>query len=144
MEATGAQSALTPLRSMGKWPAFILHWTRLQKLDLTAEEIGGASQRLGLAVLAHIPIVRLKSNRGMALRVPKQAAWKHLSLECALVMFLEFEDINTFGKARSPSCASARRLLCQAEQGLWGRFRAAGYVHRQHCVPGCLSICVGT
>ena len=108
MEATGTQGALTPLRSMGKWPDFILHWTRLQKLDLAAEEIGEASQRLGLAALAHIPVVRLKSDRGMAVRVPKQAAWKQLSLECALTMDLEFEDINTFGKARSSLCCVCR------------------------------------
>ena len=108
MKATGTQGALTPLRSMGIWPAFILHWTHLQKLDLAAEEIGEASQRLGLAVAAHIPVVRLKSERGMALQVPRQAAWKHLSLECALTMDLKFEDINTFGKACSSLCASAR------------------------------------
>lgn len=71
-------------------------------------EIGDANQRLGLAVLAHIPVVRLKSERGMALRVPRQASWKHLSLECALTMDLDFEDIHTFGKARSSLCASAR------------------------------------
>ena len=94
-------SAHAWLRSVTKWPAFVLHWDRLQKLDLTAEEIGTASKRLSLAPLGHIPVVRLKSERGLTLWVPKQASWKYLSLECKLTMDLDFEDISTFGKACS-------------------------------------------
>ncbi|CAK0783485.1 hypothetical protein CVIRNUC_006684 [Coccomyxa viridis] len=77
---------------------FVLHWDRLQKLDLTAEEIGTASKRLSMAPLGHIRVVRLKSERGLTLWVPKQASWGYLSLECKLTMDLDFEDISTFGK----------------------------------------------
>ena len=66
-----------------------------------------AGRRLSLAAFGHIPVVRLKSERGLVLQVPKQAAWKHLWLERALAMDLEFEDISTFGKASSLVCAFA-------------------------------------
>ena len=99
--ATGTKNALAWLCSTVMWPDFVLHWDCLQKLDLTALDIGIASSRLPLAMLGHIPVVRLKSERGMVLKVPKQASWKHMWLECKLTMDLEFEDINTFGKVCS-------------------------------------------
>ena len=92
---------------MSTWPDFVLHWDRLQKLDLAATDIGHGTQRLPLAVLAHIPVVRLRTERGLVLHVPKQAAWKHLWLECSSTMDLEFEDVSTFGKASSLLCPSA-------------------------------------
>ena len=101
MEAAGSQSAHARLRSVTAWPDFVVHWDRLQKLDLSAPEMGLASSRLNLAVVGHIPVVRLKTQRNLALQVPKQASWKHLWLECKRTMDLEFEDISTFGKARS-------------------------------------------
>ena len=119
-EATGTQNAHAWLCSTSKWPDFVLHWDRLQKLDLTAVDIGAGSQRLSLAALGHIPIVRLKSERGLVLRVPKQASWKHLWLECRLTMDLEFEEINTFGKVCSLLCLSARRTALSAQARFLG------------------------
>ena len=55
-------------------------------------------QRLSLAAMAHIPVVRLTSNLAMFLTVPKRARWKHLWLECTGMLDLVFEDVNTFAQ----------------------------------------------
>ena len=71
-------------------------------------------------MLGHIPVVRLRSERGLVLQVPQQAAWKHLWLECAFTMDLEFEDVSTFGKASSLLCPPA------GSTALSGRAQAMG------------------
>ncbi|CAL5220603.1 g2644 [Coccomyxa viridis] len=81
------------------WPNFTA-WCGLQKLDLQAWELGGNhdAERLYLGNVAHIPVVRLRSNSTMYLTVPEEIKWKHLCLECYSMMDIEFEDVTTFGK----------------------------------------------
>ena len=126
------------LRSVTKWPVFVLHWDRLQKLDLTAEEIGTGSKRLSLAPLGHIPVVRLKSERGLTLWVPKQASWKYLSLECKLTMDLDFEDISTFGKACSLLRPSAGATALSGQT-----LTLVMMLCNRADLPGHVSVCVG-
>ena len=131
-------SAHAWLRSVAKWPMFVLHWDRLQKLDLTAEEIGTASKRLSMAPLGHIRVVRLKSERGLTLWVPKQASWGYLSLECKLTMDLDFEDISTFGKACSLLRPSAGAIALSGQTQT-----LVIMLCNRADLPGHASVCVG-
>lgn len=92
-------------RSQNKWPDFITNWGGLQKLDLSVVSLGSAA-RVSLDAIARIPIVRIKSQQGMNITVPKKALWKHLWLECSLTMDITFEDVNTFGMVRPTSIFS--------------------------------------
>ena len=81
------------------WPNFSM-WAGLRKLDLQAWEVGGNydAERINLRHIAHIPVIRLRSNSAMYLTVPEEAEWEHLCLECYSIMDLEFEDVTSFGK----------------------------------------------
>ena len=113
------------------WPDFRI-WAELYKLDLQAEELGGgnAAERLNLAGMAHIPVVRLRCTSTMYLSVPKQSKWEHLWLECSSIMDLDFEDVTTFGKVRTMfpgrSClGSSMRTHVQRSHRACGTFMGA-------------------
>ena len=73
------------------------NWMRLQKLDISMSAVGQPQGEMYLDPIAHIPVVRLRSEQGMMyIIMPIVALWRYLWLEAPSIN-CKFRDFTRSG-----------------------------------------------